>query len=189
MVDNGSTDGSAEVARRLDRCPGRDRATAWIRQAASFAGLTHAESDLIAFMDADASLDPLQLPLLVGEVTAAARTSCWAHGFPSPGAWGTVPRLANRLLCRELGRRGGPYLRDLGPMRVARRRPLLYLDLRDRQGSDGRPKMVMSATRARCHIEELDVTRTAVELGDPRSPGRSAARPEPVHGTWSEVLR
>ena len=155
VVDNGSTDGSAEVARRhgarvvTEPQPGFG--------AACFAGLTHAESDLIAFMDADASLDPLQLPLLVGEVAAGRADLVLGARVPEPGAWGTVPRLANRVLCRELGRRGGPHLRDLGPMRVARRRPLLSLDLRDRRF--GWPlEMVMSATRAGWHIEELDVT-------------------------------
>ena len=119
VVDNGSTDGSAEVARRFgvevvtEPRPGFG--------AACFAGLTHAESDLVAFMDADASLDPLQLPLVVGEVAAGTADLVLGARAAEPGAWPAVPRLANRFLCRELGRRGGPLLRDLGPMRAARR--------------------------------------------------------------------
>jgi len=155
VVDNGSTDGSADVARRFgvevvtEPRPGFG--------AACFAGLTHAERDLVAFMDADASLDPLQLPLVVEGVAAGTADLVLGARAAEPGAWPAVPRLANRFLCRELGRRGGPLLRDLGPMRAARRAALLSLDLRDRRF--GWPlEMVVSAARAGWRIEEVEVT-------------------------------
>ena len=119
VVDNGSTDSSAEVARRFgvevvtEPRPGFG--------AACFAGLTRAERDVVAFMDADASLDPQQLPLVVEGVVAGAADLVLGARAAEPGAWPAVPRLANRFLCRELGRRGGPRLRDLGPMRAAHR--------------------------------------------------------------------
>jgi glycosyltransferase involved in cell wall biosynthesis len=155
VVDNGSTDGSAEVARCLGARVVTEPQPGF--GAACFAGLTHADSDLVAFMDADASLDPLQLPLVVGEVAAGRADLVLGARAAEPGAWPAVSRLANRVLCRELDRRGGPQLRDLGPMRAARRMPLLSLDLRDRRF--GWPlEMVVSAARAGWCIEEVDVT-------------------------------
>ena len=155
VVDNGSTDGSAEVARGFgvevvaEPRPGFG--------AACFAGLTHAECDVVAFMDADASLDPQQLPLVVEGVVAGVSDLVLGARVAESGAWPAVPRLANRFLCRELGRRGGPRLRDLGPMRAARRAALLSLDLRDRRF--GWPlEMVVSAARAGWRIEEVEVT-------------------------------
>jgi dTDP-L-rhamnose 4-epimerase len=64
--------------------------------------------------------------------------------------------MANRLLARELARRGGPRLADLGPMRAARRRPLLDLGIADRRF--GWPlEMVVRADRAGWRIAEVDV--------------------------------
>jgi glycosyltransferase involved in cell wall biosynthesis len=155
VVDNGSTDGSAEVARRFgvevvtEPRPGFG--------AACFAGLTHAERDVVAFMDADASLDPLQLPLVVEGVAVGSADLVLGTRAAEPGAWPAVPRLANRFLCWELSRRGGPHLLDLGPMRAARRAALLSLDLRDRRF--GWPlEMVMTAARAGWRIDEVEVT-------------------------------
>ncbi len=111
----------------------------------------------MAFMDADASLDPQQLPLVVHGVAAGTADLVLGARAAEPGAWPAVPRLANRFLCRELGRRGGPHLRDLGPMRAAHRAALLSLDLRDRRF--GWPlEMVVSAARAGWRIEEEEVT-------------------------------
>jgi glycosyltransferase involved in cell wall biosynthesis len=154
VVDNGSNDGSAEVARDwgaevvTEPRPGFG--------AACFAGLTHAEHDLVAFMDADASLDPIQLPLVIAGIAAGTSDLVLGARAAEPGAWPAVPRLANRFLCAELGRRGGPRLRDLGPMRAARRTALLSLGLRDRRF--GWPlEMVVSAARAGWRIDEVKV--------------------------------
>ena len=47
--------------------------------------------------------------------------------------WPLHARAANALLAAELRRRTGVPLRDLGPMRAARREPLLALGMRDRR--------------------------------------------------------
>ena len=65
-------------------------------------------------------------------------------------------RLANRALAREIRRATGVVVHDLGPMRVARREPLLALDLRDRRS--GYPlEMLLAASAAGWRVRELDV--------------------------------
>ncbi len=68
VADNGSTDGSADVARSYGATvvavPQRGFG------AACHAGLLTASADVVCFLDADASLDPQQLPLVAGHVLA-----------------------------------------------------------------------------------------------------------------------
>jgi hypothetical protein len=76
------------------------------------------------------------------------------------GAWPLHARLANRALAFELRRRAGLALRDLGPMRAARRDALLGLAIRDRRC--GWPlEMVLRAVAAGWRVEEREVTYLA----------------------------
>src|SRR6185503_8888058 len=68
VVDNGSTDGSGELARRLGaRVVPEPRAGFG---AACFAGLLAARGEVVCFMDCDASLDPRDLPRVARPVLA-----------------------------------------------------------------------------------------------------------------------
>ncbi|WP_405067465.1 glycosyltransferase family 2 protein [Kribbella sp. NBC_01510] len=155
VVDNGSTDGSAEVAAGLGaivvRCEPRGYG------AACHAGLEAAEAEVVAFMDADASLDPRQLvrvtaPLLAGRVDLMV-----GRRRPvSRAVWPWHLRLANAELSRRIKRRTGVRLHDLGPMRAARRDALLGLGLLDRRS--GYPlETVVRAADAGWRIAEVDV--------------------------------
>jgi hypothetical protein len=63
-------------------------------------------------------------------------------------------------LAWELRRRAGCSLRDLGPMRAARREPLLELGIQDRRF--GWPlEMVLRAARSGWRIEEVEVSYRA----------------------------
>jgi hypothetical protein len=76
---------------------------------------------------------------------------------PAPGAWPAHARAANAALAWELRRRTGVPLRDLGPMRAARREPLLALGIADRRF--GWPlEMVLRAAAAGWRIDEVHVT-------------------------------
>ena len=71
------------------------------------------------------------------------------------GAWPVHARLANLALSHLMRRASGVALHDLGPMRVARRRALLDLDLKDRRS--GYPlEMVLRASEAGWRIVEQD---------------------------------
>ena len=128
--------------------------------AACFAGLSAAETELVAFMDCDASLDPVELPLVAAPVAAGDADLVLGARRAEPGAWPLHARVANRALAWELGRRGGPRLRDIGPMRAARREGLLALGIRDRRF--GWPlEMVVRAQRAGWRLAEVPVAYRA----------------------------
>jgi glycosyltransferase involved in cell wall biosynthesis len=149
VVDNGSRDGSGALAARLGARVVREDARGF--GAACFAGLVAARADVVCFMDCDASLDPGDLPRVV-EALSAADLVLGARA----GAWSLHARLANRALAFELRRRTGARLTDLGPMRAARREPLLALGLRDRRF--GWPlEMVLRAAAAGWTITEVPV--------------------------------
>jgi len=155
VVDNGSTDGSAELAEELGatvvRCSIRGYG------AACHAGLEAAEAEVVAFMDADASLDPRQLVRVTAPILAGtADLMVGRRRAVSRDAWPWHLRLANAELSRRIRRRTGVVLRDLGPMRAARRTALLELSLSDRRS--GYPlETVVRAADAGWRIAEIDV--------------------------------
>ncbi|TDD20824.1 glycosyltransferase family 2 protein [Nonomuraea diastatica] len=155
VVDNGSADGSAKIAAELGATVVSEPRTGF--GAACHAGLTAATSDIVCFMDADASLDPEQLPRVSGPVMAGDADLVLGRRVRRPGAsWPAHARLANAVLARRLRRRTGARLHDLGPMRACRRVALLRLGLVDRRF--GYPlEMVLRAGAARWRIVEVDV--------------------------------
>jgi glycosyltransferase involved in cell wall biosynthesis len=155
VVDNGSTDGSADVARDL----GASVVTELRRGfgAACWAGLQAATSDTIAFLDADASLDPRELPTVCDPVTSGRADLVLGARDAEAGAWPWHAQLANRYLARQIHRRTGVSVTDLGPMRAMRRAALIDLEMTDR--AFGWPlEMVLRAGRAGWRVEERQVT-------------------------------
>ena len=155
VVDNGSTDGSAQLARSLGA-----RVVSEPRRgfgAACHAGLLAATAEYVCFCDCDASLDPAELPRLLDLVRDGRADLVFGRRRPTErGAWPAHARLANAELARRLRARTGADLHDLGPMRAARRDRLLTLGLGDRRS--GYPlETVLSASAAGMRIEERDV--------------------------------
>jgi glycosyltransferase involved in cell wall biosynthesis len=177
VVDNGSTDGSVEVA--LDHGANVVHAAQRGYGAACHAGLSAATAPVVAVMDCDATLDPQQLDRVVAPIVDG--TADLVIGRRNPVSAAAFPwslRVANRELCRRVLRRTGLLLGDLGPMRAARREALLGLQLRDRRS--GYPaETVVRAADARWRISEVDVDYL------PRL-GRSKVTGSPL-GAWRAV--
>ena len=165
VADNGSTDDSARIAASHGALvvPARPRGFG----AAAHAGLTAAEADVVCFLDADGSLDPRQLPLVVAPVLRGEADLVLGRRCPTVrGAFPVHARLGNAAVAWRLGRLVGVRVRDLGPMRAARREALLRLDLHDRRF--GYPlEMVLKAGRAGWRVSEVDIDYA------PRAGGRS----------------
>jgi len=158
VVDNGSTDGSGEVARSFG-------ATVVVETrrgfgAACHRGLHAADSDVVCFMDCDGSLDAADLVLVATPVLDREADLVLGRRTAVDGAWPLHSRLANRWLSRRVNKIAGTRLRDIGPMRAARREALLALDLQDRRFGYSF-EMVFKAGRSHWRIQEVAVPYSA----------------------------
>jgi glycosyltransferase involved in cell wall biosynthesis len=153
VVDNGSTDRSAEVAHAAGALVVRESRRGF--GSAAHAGLLAATAPIVAFCDADASMNPRDLGPLVELVTSGRADLALGRRRPTTrGAWPLHARVANLALAGLMRSATGVPLHDLGPMRAARREALLALDLTDRRS--GYPlEMVLGASAAGWTIVEL----------------------------------
>ena len=157
VVDNGSTDKTASIA----AANGAQVVSEPIRGfgSACFAGLIAATADIVCFMDCDASLDPVLLPVVTGYVERGEADLVIGMRIARRGAWPAHARIANRVLSAQVRRRTGLTIRDIGPMRAVRREALLALDLRDRRS--GWPlEMVLRAHLAGWQIRDVPIEYT-----------------------------
>ncbi|WP_243064488.1 glycosyltransferase family 2 protein [Humibacter sp. RRB41] len=155
VVDNGSTDGSAEVATRLGATVVREPVRGF--GSAVHTGLLASAAPVVAFCDCDGSFDLAELPRIVEPVRDGAADLVLGRRVSTPRSWPLPAKMANRLLAARLRSLTGVPVRDLGPMRAARRDDLLELDLRDRRS--GYPlEMFLKAHASGWRIAEVDVS-------------------------------
>ena len=154
VVDNGSTDRSAEVAREHGALVVTEPRRGF--GSAAHAGLLAATAPLVAFCDADASMDPRDLPLVVDPVRDGTVDLMLGRRRPTGrGAWPLHARIANRALALLMRRATSLKLTDLGPMRAVSREAMLGLDLHDRRS--GYPlELVLRGNAAGWRIAEVD---------------------------------
>jgi len=178
VADNGSDDGSPELARQhgayVVHAPVRGFG------AAAHAGLLAATADVVCFLDADGSFDPRQLPRVTSPVLMGEADLVLGRRRPTgPGAWPLHARLGNAVLAYRL-RRFGVRIHDLGPMRAAHRDALLDLALTDRRF--GYPlEMVVKAAERDWRIREVSVDY------QPRTEGSRSKVTGTVLGTMRTV--
>jgi glycosyltransferase involved in cell wall biosynthesis len=175
VVDNGSTDGTPDVAWRhgarvvTEPTPGYG--------AAVHTGAELAETELVAVIDADGSISPKVLPALA-EVVESGRAEM-AVGRRRPTSTSVQPwhaRAGNAALTALLRRRGST-VHDIAPVRVVSRKRLLDLGVTDR--GFGYPlELLLRAAAAGWRVHETEVAY------GPRAGGRSK-----VSGSLRGTLR
>ena len=135
LVDNGSQDATAEVARAAGAQVVQEPRRGYGQ--ACQAGLAHlfAETAAVVFMDADLSDDPAD----VERLTQAFAEGGWdlvvgsrVLGRAEPGSLTPVQRFGNSLTTRLIRWIWHVSFTDLGPLRIVRRDALRRLNLRDR---------------------------------------------------------
>jgi glycosyltransferase involved in cell wall biosynthesis len=164
VVDNNSTDDTAEVARRYgaevvaEARPGYGSAV--------HAGVMAAPTPIVAVMDADGSLDAGELPALVSELEGGADIAIGRRRSVRGLRWPWHARLGTAAVCWRLRSRYGLPVHDIAPMRVARRDALLALGITDRRS--GYPlELLVRAAQAGWRVVECDVAY------GPRTGGKS----------------
>ncbi|HUG83886.1 MAG TPA: glycosyltransferase family 2 protein [Euzebya sp.] len=172
VVDNGSTDGTGDVARALGAEVVREPVRGF--GAACWAGVQAAEgSRVVAFMDADATLTWQDLQRVVAPVLEGRADLVLgrrARHLREPGSMPWHVAAANAFLAWQCRRIGHVDVHDIGPLRAIDRDALLGLGMRDR--SYGWPlEMVLRAGRAGLSVAEVDVTYR-VRVGTSKVTGR-----------------
>ena len=175
VVDNGSVDDTAEVARELGATVLREQQPGY--GAAVHAGVVAATADYLAVMDGDGSFDPDDLLVLLEEVVAGAADMATGRRRPvRRGVWPWHAQAGNRVVLWWLRRRLGLPVHDIAPMRVCRRQALLDLGVEDRRF--GYPvELLQRAQRAGWRITEHDVAY------HPRAEGTRSKVSGSVRGT------
>jgi glycosyltransferase involved in cell wall biosynthesis len=177
VVDNGSTDGSGDLARAAGAHvvfePRRGYGSAYL------AGLDAARGEYIVMVDADLTYDVEEIPRFVGELEHGAQLVVGNRMENiRPGAMSLLSRLGNPLLSGFLNVLHRTNVRDVHcGMRALRREVLPVLNLRT-VGMEFASEMVIRATR-----ERLDVRELPIEL-HPRV-GRSKL--EPFRDGWRHL--
>lgn len=187
VVDNGSTDATAEVARAAGA-----RVVPETRRgygSACFAGVNALPRDveIAVFLDADGSQRPEEIPLVlhpvragVADLVLGARTLVGRH--PLHATTGT------RMLARYVAWRWGVPVTDFGPLRAIRADLLRSLDLRDR--AFGWPvEMVVKAAVRRARIHEVPVSHAPRLAGESKVSGTLLGSLRAGYGFLLAVLR
>lgn len=159
VADNGSRDGTADLARAAGACVVLEPRRGYGR--ACLAGLAQVSPDAtaVAFMDADLSDDPADLaPLLA----ALERGGCdlvigsRVLGRPEPGSLTPLQRFGNGLTTRLIRWIWGVRFTDLGPLRALTTQALARLDLSD-PGYGWNVEMQAKAARLGLKATEIPV--------------------------------
>jgi glycosyltransferase involved in cell wall biosynthesis len=156
VVDNGSTDGSGDLARAAGALvveePRRGYGSAYL------AGLAVAQGDYIVMVDADLTYDFREIPHFVRELEDGAQLVVGDRmSNIAPGAMSLVSRLGNPLLSGFLNVLHRTNIRDVHcGMRALRRDVLPALNLRT-VGMEFASEMVIRATRERLDVREIPI--------------------------------
>ncbi|MGE0216628.1 glycosyltransferase family 2 protein [Mycolicibacterium sp.] len=154
VVDNNSSDGTPEVARRHGAAVVAEPTPGY--GAAVHAGVLAAATPLVAVLDADGSLDPGALPALVDDVERGADLAIGRRRAVAGLRWPWHARWGTAAVCWRLRTRYGLAVHDIAPMRVARRDALLGLGVTDRRS--GYPlELLVRAAQAGWTVTERDV--------------------------------
>ncbi|WP_344769331.1 glycosyltransferase family 2 protein [Aeromicrobium panaciterrae] len=187
VVDNGSTDGTADVARSLgahvisETRPGYG--------AAVHAGVLAAEATFVAVIDGDASMRLLDLVPMLDLVREGAATMAIGRRRPvSRGVWPWHARAGTTLLAGLIRRRSDFPIHDLAPMRVCRRADLLALGIGDRRF--GYPlELMLKAAEAGWTVAEIDVAYQSRAAGTKSKVSGSLTGTARVIRDFAGVLR
>lgn len=176
VVDNGSIDGTAEVA---SRCGARVVTEPRLGYGAAVqAGVEACDAEYVAVVDGDGSMDPREIVALLDAVVSGSATMALGRRRPvRPGVWPWHARAGNAAVLWWLRRRTALRVRDIGPMRVCRREALLALDVQDRRF--GYPvELLVKAKAAGWVLVEMDISYL------PRAAGTRSKISGSVRGSW-----
>jgi len=135
VVDNGSTDGTAERARHAGADVVVERRRGYGSACLAGLGSLQPDCDVVVFLDADGGDDPSWIPRLLEPIVAGRAdlvVGSRTLGDVEPGALAPQQRVGNAIAATWLRVRFRLPATDLGPFRAIRRRSLDELAMADR---------------------------------------------------------
>ena len=167
LVDGGSHDRTAAIAAAQGARVIHEPHSGYGRACA--AGVAHAQSEIIIFMDADGADDPRQIPTLLTPITQAGADMVLGSrlaGDISPGAMPWHQKFGNWLSAGLIRILYGLPITDLSPFRAVLRSKLLTLNMQEM--TYGWPtEMITKAAKKGWRIVEVPVNY------NPRMGGKS----------------
>jgi glycosyltransferase involved in cell wall biosynthesis len=156
VVDNGSTDGSAELARaagaRVVDEPRRGYGSAYL------AGFAAADGDYLVMVDADLTYDFDEIPRFVEQLDAGYELVIGNRlGGVQPGAMGLLSRIGNPILSGLLNALYRTPVKDAHCGLRALRRGVLPTLALNSTGMELASEMVIRAVRSNLQIRELPI--------------------------------
>ncbi|MET0929717.1 MAG: glycosyltransferase family 2 protein [Aeromicrobium sp.] len=187
VVDNGSTDGTADVARSLGATVVTEEQPGY--GSAVHTGMLAATSEFVAVIDGDASMRLAELVPMLDLVRSGSVTMAVGRRRPvGRGVWPWHARLGTRLLATMIRRSSDFPIHDLAPMRVCRRDDLLHLGVQDRRF--GYPlELMLKAARAGWVVREIDVSYNRRAAGTTSKVSGSVKGTVRVVHDFAKVLR
>ena len=159
VVDNGSTDGTAEEARAAGAQIVYEARRGYGYACAAGVAAAGA-ADVLAFLDGDYSSLPAELPRIVSPILADEADLVLGsrpRGHIASGAMPPQQRFGNWLASRLMNQLYGLSVTDLGPYRAIRRSLLETLDMREM--TYGWPtEMMVKAAKRGARIVEVPVS-------------------------------
>ena len=157
-MDNGSTDGTAAVARAAGALVVSEPRRGYGYACA--AGVAASTGAILLFMDGDGSFIPLELqrlvePIVTGQADLVLGTRL--RGGMTAGAMPPHQRFGNQLVAWLVRRFYGVALTDLGPFRAIRRDLLMAIQMQEQ--TYGWPiEMMVKAARRHARLLEVPVS-------------------------------
>lgn len=187
VVDNGSTDGTAGVARSLGATVVTEPRLGY--GAAVHAGMVAATAEFVAVIDGDASMLLDELVPMLELVRSGEATMAVGRRRPvARGVWPWHARAGTTVLATLIRRRSDFPIHDIAPMRVCRRDDLLALDVQDRRF--GYPlELMLKAARAGWRVIEIDVSYNRRAAGTTSKVSGSVKGTARVAVDFAKVLR
>ena len=157
VVDNGSTDRTAEVARALGATVVREPRRGYGRACLAGLAALEANTDTVVFMDADSSDVPEEAARLLEPIVSGSADLVIGSrvlGRAEPGALAPHQRFGNRLATSLVAWLYGFRYTDLGPFRAIRADRLRQLGMRD---CDFGWTVEMQVRALRCGLRVVEV--------------------------------
>ena len=160
VADNGSSDGTAAVARAAGAVVASEPARGYGRNCLKgFKTACGLGADVVIFMDGDGSDDPVDLPMMLAPISEGRADLVIGSRVSERSEQGAVPpqaRLGNWLVSRLIRVLYGARLADIGSFRAIRCSSLEALQMSEM--TFGWPvEMLVKAARAHYRIAELPI--------------------------------